>query len=131
MKIAIVAYGVEGKASYDYYSKDPSNDITIFDQNPDLIGPEGVKTVVGPDAFDKLQDYDLILRSPPISPFSLKTNGKIWSVTNEFFEKCPVPIIGVTGTKGKGTTSSMIASIFEATGRKVWLVGNFGLAAIA
>ncbi|MFY9228468.1 MAG: UDP-N-acetylmuramoyl-L-alanine--D-glutamate ligase [Candidatus Microsaccharimonas sp.] len=130
MKIAIVAYGLEGKASYTYYSKNPSNDITIFDQNAELNAPEGVKTVLGTDAFEKLEDYDLILRSPPISPHSLKTRGKIWSVTNEFFEKCPVPIIGVTGTKGKGTTSSMIASIFEATGKKVWLVGNFGLAAL-
>ncbi len=130
MKIAIVAYGVEGKASYNYYSKDPNNDITIFDQDPELKAPEGVKTVVGADAFEKLEDYDLILRSPPISPYSLKTNGKIWSATNEFFEKCPVPIIGVTGTKGKGTTCSLITSILEAAGKKVWLVGNIGTAAL-
>lgn len=130
MKIAIVAYGVEGQASYRYYSKDPLNDITIFDQNPALEAPEGVKTVLGPDAFEKLQDYDLILRSPPIPRASLKTNGKIWSATNEFFEKCPAKIIGVTGTKGKGTTASLIAAIFEAAGKTVWLVGNIGVAAV-
>ena len=130
MKIAIVAYGVEGQASYRYYSKDPSNSITIFDQNPNLEAPEGVETVLGPDAFEKLQDYDLILRSPPIPRASLKTNGKIWSATNEFFEKCPAKIIGVTGTKGKGTTASLIAAIFEAAGKKVWLVGNIGVASI-
>lgn len=130
MKIAIAAYGVEGQASYRYYSKDPSNDITIFDQNPALVGPEGVPTVLGVDAFEKLSGYDLILRSPPIAPYHLKTDGKIWSVTNEFFEKCPAEIIGVTGTKGKGTTASLIASILEAAGRKVWLVGNIGVPAL-
>jgi len=131
MKIAIVAFGVEGQASYEYYSKDPTNDITIFDQNPDLIAPEGVKTVLGPDAFTHLEDYDLILRSPPIAPDSLHTQGKIWSVTNEFFAQCPADIIGVTGSKGKGTTSSLIASILEAAGYKVWLLGNIGIPALS
>ena len=127
MKIAIAAYGAEGQASYRYYSKDPANDITILDQDPDFVGPEGVPTIVGPGAFDNLQDFDLILRSPPVSPDILKTKGKIWSGTNEFFAKCPADIIGVTGSKGKGTTSSLIASILEAAGRKVWLVGNIGV----
>jgi UDP-N-acetylmuramoylalanine--D-glutamate ligase len=130
MKIAIAAYGVEGQASYRYYSKDPSNEITIFDQNQDLVGPEGVSTVLGPDAFEKLTDYDLVLRSPPIPPYALKTNGKIWSGTNEFFAKCPADIIGVTGSKGKGTTASLISSILEAAGRTVWLVGNIGMPAL-
>lgn len=130
MKIAIAAYGVEGQASYRYYSKDPSNEITVFDQNPQLVGPESVPTVLGPDAFEKLTDYDLVLRSPPIPPYALRTNGKIWSGTNEFFAKCPADIIGVTGSKGKGTTASLIASILEAAGRKVWLVGNIGTPAL-
>jgi UDP-N-acetylmuramoylalanine--D-glutamate ligase len=130
MKIAIAAYGVEGQASYQYYSKDSSNEITIFDQNPALVGPEGVPIVAGPDAFEKLGDYDLVLRSPPIAPYALKTNGKIWSGTNEFFARCPADIIGVTGSKGKGTTASLIASILQAAGRKVWLVGNIGVPAL-
>ena len=126
MKIAIAAYGLEGQSSYRYYSKDPANEITIFDQSSTLVGPEGVPTVLGQDAFEKLGGYDLILRSPPVAPGNLKTDGKIWSSTNEFFEKCPADIIGVTGSKGKGTTSSFITSILEAAGRKVWLLGNIG-----
>jgi UDP-N-acetylmuramoylalanine--D-glutamate ligase len=130
MKIAIAGFGVEGQASYRYYAKDLSNDITIFDENPDFIGPEGVVTMVGPNVFEKLRDYDLVLRSPPIAPSRIFTNGKIWSGTNEFMKKCPAPIVGVTGTKGKGTTASMITSILEAAGRKAWLVGNIGKPAI-
>ncbi|MEO6110134.1 MAG: UDP-N-acetylmuramoyl-L-alanine--D-glutamate ligase [Candidatus Saccharimonadales bacterium] len=131
MKIAIAGYGVEGQASYEYYSKDTNNQITIADQNPDFVGPEGVPCIVGPDAFEKLTDFDLVLRSPPIAPKKIKTQGKIWSVTNEFFAKCPADIIGVTGSKGKGTTSSLIASILGHTDRKVWLLGNIGEPAIA
>lgn len=126
MKIAIAGYGVEGQASYAYYSKDPANEITIADQNPLFVGPVGVPAIIGPDAFEKLADFDLVLRSPPVAPKNIVTNGKIWSVTNEFFEQCPADIIGVTGSKGKGTTCSLIASILEAAGRKVWLLGNIG-----
>ncbi|HEY8992758.1 MAG TPA: UDP-N-acetylmuramoyl-L-alanine--D-glutamate ligase [Candidatus Microsaccharimonas sp.] len=130
MKIAIAGYGAEGQASYNYYVKDPSNEITIFDQNYELVVPEGVLSVLGADAFDKLTGYDLVLRAPAIAPYNLKTDGKMWSGTNEFFAKCPADIIGVTGSKGKGTTASLIASILEAAGRKVWLVGNIGVPAL-
>ena len=130
MKIAIAGYGLEGQASYRYYTQDPSNEITIFDQNPDFKGPDGVKAVVGHNAFENLQGYDLVLRTPAIAPNLIHTDGKIWSGTNEFFVASPATIVGVTGTKGKGTTSSMIVSILEAAGRKVWLLGNIGTAAL-
>lgn len=127
MKVAIAGYGLEGEASYQYWSQDPSNQIMIVDQrHPSRQLPEGVPTLFGEYAFQNLNGFDLIVRTPSLRPDNIKTDGKIWSATNEFFEKCKAPIIGVTGTKGKGTTSSLIASIFEEAGKKVWLVGNIG-----
>jgi UDP-N-acetylmuramoylalanine--D-glutamate ligase len=128
MKIAIAGYGVEGEANYAYWSKDPSHDITIVDQKdvPDRPLPEGVATLLAPDAFENLNGFDLVVRTAGLAPYKIKTDGKLWSGTNEFFAKCKAEIIGVTGSKGKGTTSSLIASILEAAGRKVWLVGNIG-----
>jgi len=131
MKIAIAGYGMEGEASYRYWASDENNSVTIVDEHqPTRVIPVGVETIIGEGAFSKLANFDLVIRTAGLSPDKIKTNGKIWSATNEFFEICPTKIIGVTGTKGKGTISSLIAAIFEASGRKVWLVGNIGTSAL-
>ncbi len=131
MKIAIAGYGVEGKANYAYWSQDPANELTIVDESESPADlPEGVPTILGADAFSKLEGFDMVIRTAGLSPYKIKTDGKVWSGTNEFMSKCPAPVIGVTGSKGKGTTSSFIAEILKASGRKVWLVGNIGMASL-
>ncbi len=131
-QVAIAGYAVEGKVNYAYWAQQPDVEITIADQRqiPADELPEGVKTILGPDAFTKLQDFDLVVRTASLPPRNITTNGVIWSATKEFIDKCPAPIIGVTGSKGKGTVASLIASILEADGKKVWLVGNIGISAL-
>ena len=131
MKIAIAGYGIEGQASFRHYAADENNDITVVDQRyPNEEIPAGTKTIIGEDAFSNLIGFELVVRTPALPPSAIKTDGKIWSATNEFFANCPAPIIGITGTKGKGTTASLIASILNKAGKKVWLVGNIGIAAL-
>lgn len=132
MKIAIAGYGVEGEENYRYWSADPSNELTIVDERSSLEAlPDGVNTLLGPGVLGQLNGYDVVVRSAGVAPNKITTDGKVWSATNEFFAKCPAPIIGVTGSKGKGTTASLIASILEAAGKKVWLVGNIGKPALS
>lgn len=128
MNVAIAWYGAEGQGSYNYYTQ-RGDDVTIVTPkfSHAYPAPAGAKTITGPDAFYHLTDFDLVLRSAGTRPDSLHTNGKIWSQTNEFIAQCAAPIIGVTGTKGKGTTSSLIAAILRASGKRVHLVGNIGL----
>jgi len=129
MKIAIAGYGLEGESNYRYYAADSANEIVIVDQRqPDNPIPDGVKSIIAENAFENLEGFDLVIRTAGLAPYKIKTDGKIWSAANEFFSKCPAPIIGVTGSKGKGTTASLIASILEAASRKVWLIGNIGVA---
>lgn len=131
MKIAIAGYGVEGASNYRYYAADTENEITIVDQRQPIREiPEGVLTIIGQDAFENLDGFDLVVRTAGLDPSKIKTDGKVWSATNEFFAKCPASIIGVTGSKGKGTTASLITKILKAAGKKVWLVGNIGIAAL-
>jgi len=128
MKVAIYWYGAEGQSNYQYYQA-KGDDVTIVTTSvsDDYPIPEGAKLIVREDAYNHLDGFDIVVRSAGIRPYSLKTDGKIWSATNEFFASCKAPIIGVTGTKGKGTTASLIASILEAAGKTVHLVGNIGI----
>jgi UDP-N-acetylmuramoylalanine--D-glutamate ligase len=131
MNIALAGFGQEGRASYEYWNRD-GNSIVIADERDYVEGlPTNADTILGGDAFSKLNDFDLIIRSPGIHPKKLPYGNKVWSATNEFFDKCPADIIGVTGTKGKGTTSSFIASILKAAGKTVHLVGNIGKPALS
>ena len=109
MKIAILGYGKEGKSAEKYFKKQGA-DVQIFDgfKNEDL------------DKID-FSEFDLILRSPSVPP-----RAGFSSMTRYFFDHVKAPVIGVTGTKGKGTTCSMIAEILKALGKKVYLVGNIG-----
>lgn len=127
MKIAILGYGMEGESSYEYWSTNPNNEITIFDQKqPVRKLPEGVKVVIGEGYLDNLDGYDLVVRTSGLNKNFIHTDGKVWTTTNEFFDKCPAEIIGVTGTKGKGTISSMIAALLQSEDKTIWLTGNIG-----
>lgn len=125
-KVAILGFGVEGRAAWRYF-RDQGAEITILDERPPTNVPDGVRQEIGPSVFERAIGYDIVVRSPSIRPDRIKTDGKITTVTKEFFEHCPAPIIGVTGTKGKGTTASLIRAMLQTSGKKTYLVGNIGI----
>ena len=76
-----------------------------------------------------LEKYDVVFRSPSVHPHP-EINTKWDSITNYFMRNCPAKIIGVTGTKGKGTTCTMAAALLKSLGENVHVVGNIGRPAI-
>ena len=131
MKIAIVGYGLEGRANYQYYLQQ-GHCLTIVDERDKVDDlPDDAHVILGPYAFSQLTDFDMIIRSAGVAPHKLPTTVPVWSSTNEFLRQCHSPVIGVTGSKGKGTTSSYIAEMLRASGKTVELVGNIGLPALS
>ncbi len=141
-KVAILGFGVEGKAIYKYLLKHQYTDITVCDKNVDLDFEfdEGVSSELGDDYLNDLAQFDVIFRSPGI-PYleeavqsAKASDTKLTSCTKFFLDQCPCPVIGVSGTKGKGTTSTLIYEIFKESGKKeglnLFLGGNIGKAPI-
>lgn len=117
MKIAILGYGKEGQAIEKYFKSHEQNlECDIFEN----FTPEE-------NAKRDYSHYDIIFRSPSVPPLGLPNES---SVTKYFFDHCPCPIIGVTATKGKGTTCSFIKALLDAEGDDTYLVGNIGEPAI-
>lgn len=143
MKVAIVGYGREGKASAEYW-RAQGGDVTVCDIDSDhrLEGtiPEVFKHRLGADSYLRdLHEFDVIVRTAGMHPsVILDANAehpeiinRITTNLNEFLRVCPSRnLIGVTGTKGKGTTSTIATKILQASGKAVHLVGNIGVAAL-
>src|SRR3989338_4651090 len=140
-KIALLGFGLENQALMLYLRKRGA-DITICDQNLNLKKIDGLKYRLGADCLKNITDFDIVFRSPGI-PFlrpeiqeAKKAGVLVTSQTKLFFEECPAKIIGVTGTKGKGTTSVLLFKILQRAKKAghfsghVFLVGNIGRPAI-
>ena len=130
-KILILGFGREGKSTLTFLNRElPDAEIAIADINP-IEDESAVKytTFTGPDYLNCCKDYNIIIKAPGVSikndlPDSEK--AKITSQTDLFLQAYRNQTIGVTGTKGKSTTSSLIYHILQKTGKKSVLVGNIG-----
>ena len=139
----ILGFGREGRDTFKFLRRTfPGKVIGVADKN------EGAKKVassvtrrrggirwhLGKNYLKALKDYNIIIKSPGI-PFKIIGRSNLPRITTQteiFFENCPGKIVGITGTKGKSTTSSLIYEILKsgaassrrAKGAKTYLIGN-------
>ena len=126
--ILILGYGQEGKTALEFIQKNlPDNAVAVADKNP--IEVEGALSFSGADYLRHCKDFDIIIKSPGVEIkdfISEEDKEKITSLSDLFLCFCQNPIIGITGTKGKSTTSSLIYHILTTCGKKAVLTGNIG-----
>lgn len=146
-KIALLGLGLENTALLLWLAKHKiSADITICDQRPKKELSAKITSAVknphlkiswltGRNYQQNLGRYDLLLRSPgwPLNNPGLKNARRakvtVSSPLQLFLDLCPTKnIIGITGTKGKGTTATLIYKILTKAGRAAHLGGNIGVA---
>ena len=91
---------------------------------------KNVRFALGGHRLEDVRRAELIVANPRVRPASKqlalarRLNIPATSDIALFLDRCPAPVIAVTGTRGKSTTSALIASIMRASGKKVWLGGN-------
>ena len=117
-KICLVGFGREGQSTLKLLRQiDFKAEIAILDVKND------------PDYLKEIKKYNFIIRSPGIPVKLIKkysaAKALLTSQTKLFFDLSPAKIIGVTGTKGKSTTASLIAAVLKQK-FNVQLVGNIG-----
>jgi len=130
--IAILGFGREGRSSYKFIRKYlPSKHLTIIDVNDfskELKDDKNLSFVSGEDYLDGLNKYDLVFKTPGISLFGKDTSDvKITSQIELLLEVHRDKVIGITGTKGKSTTTSLTYQILKQNGINCVLTGNIGI----
>ena len=133
-KIGFIGYGIENQALLAWLQKHNVKATYTFCDSRVEIEDKNLKVQwrLGENYLKDLNDFDIIFRSPCCPIFLSEVQAvkeKISSAMNLFMEACPTRnIIGVTGSKGKGTTSSLIYSILHEAKKSVYLGGNIGVA---
>lgn len=134
--IAILGYGKEGKSTYNFIRKYITDKLTIIDRNDSLLennqelkNDPNIDIVVGENYLDNLNKYDLIIKSPGVKiphDTDKKIIEKIYSQMELALEIYRDRVIGITGTKGKSTTSSLLYKVLKDQKIDCYLLGNVG-----
>ena len=137
-RIMILGFGREGQSTYRLLRSFFPNlmisiadrDTGLADRHPWLAGDPYVQLFTGDDYLDGCAETDMLIKSPGI-PLGLLAGrcgtAIITSQTDLFLQACSERVTGVTGTKGKSTTTTLIHHILLCAGRKALLSGNIGI----
>lgn len=128
-KIAILGFGIEGKSTYRFIRKYSNQKITILDKNDFEINDDNIIKITGDNYLNNLEEYDLVIKSPGISLKELDLKNisqKITSQLELLLEINRDNIIGITGTKGKSTTSTLLYEVIKDQYKNTYLLGNIG-----
>ena len=123
-RILILGFGREGRSSLAFVNKYlPNAQVAVADKNP----LDGV-IHSGENYLQSVYDYDIVIKTPGISLKDFDTKGvEITSQTDLFLSQYHHQTIGISGTKGKSTTTSLIYHLLKSSGRDAILTGNIGI----
>lgn len=129
-KILILGFGREGKSTYNFIRKYlPEKHLTIGDKNAVTLDDANVSFDCGEDYLEHLGNYDLVFKSPGIPFVGVRypETTEITCQTDMFLRFADCTIVGITGTKGKTTTSTLTYRMLSEAGFDVSLIGNMGI----
>lgn len=137
-RVAIWGWGREGRAALAALRKRlPDQSFALFcsaAEAPGLAGKPGIHVIDQVATADQLSAFDVVIKSPGISAYNdalveaERRGTRFTSGTALWFDENPeARVVAVTGTKGKSTTSALLAHLLRGLGKRVALAGNIGL----
>ncbi len=131
--VLILGFGKEGRATYAFLRKYfPNLQTGIADRNTALAKePLTASLHLGKDYLKAISGYEIVMKSPGVFLENVqeKEKAKITSQTDLVLQAFSKKIIGITGTKGKSTTASLVYHLLKKTGKHALLMGNIGFPA--
>lgn len=128
-RCAILGFGREGRVWLSLLQRlSCCAEIAVADMKPQDI--PGVTGIYGEDYLDRAKEYDLLLQSPGViikDRLTPEEKSRILTQTELLLRLRPCKIIGITGTKGKSTTSSLTYHFLKSCGKNAMLIGNIGV----
>ena len=123
-RILVLGFGREGRSTLRFLNKYlPDAVVAVADKNE----MEAVR-YFGTSYLEAMYDYDIVIKTPGISLKDFDTKGvEITSQTDLFLSQFHGQTIGISGTKGKSTTTSLIYHLLKSSGRDAILTGNIGI----
>ena len=123
-RILVLGFGREGRSTWRFLHKYlPDATVAVADKNEmELV------QYFGTSYLEAIYDYDIVIKTPGISLKDFDTKGvEITSQTDLFLSHFHSQTIGISGTKGKSTTTSLIYHLLKSSGRDAILTGNIGI----
>lgn len=128
-RCAILGFGREGRVWLSILQRlGCCTEIAVADMNE--VSAEGATLLCGEDYLERAKGYDLLLQSPGViikDKLTPEEKAKILTQTELLLRLKPCKIIGITGTKGKSTTSSLTHHFLKSCGFGTMLIGNIGV----
>lgn len=132
--VGLVGFGVEGRSTLAWLRRQGINNVVIADDGltkdaVESLRGEGLEVISELHDFAKLARCGVLFRSPGIPPSvseGLPDGVPVTSQTDWFLRHRPCQTVGITGTKGKSTTTTVLAKLLSASGRTVHVGGNIG-----
>lgn len=127
--ICILGFGKEGTSTYNFIRRYSNIHLTILDIKDISLDDNNVTIIDGDNySLRGIDKYDLIIKTPGISLYNIDTsNLNITSNLQLVLKYFKGLSIGVTGTKGKSTTTSLIYEIIKKQDNNTFLAGNIGI----
>jgi len=129
-RIGLLGFGREGRSTYTFLRRHfPKRELLIADQNPIELNDPHATLLCGDSYFDALHRCDMLIKSPGVSlrDIVIPTGLLVTCQTDFFLRFAPCKTVGVTGTKGKTTSSTLIFDMLRASGLSAKLIGNVGV----